>query len=58
MSRERLLRTLGIAAIVVGLFIGLSPIPHNGVVAAVVLIATTAFARLPETVGGVSTAAS
>ncbi|WP_406318371.1 hypothetical protein OHA77_13365 [Streptosporangium sp. NBC_01639] len=30
MSRERLLRTLGIAATIVGLFIGLSPIPHNG----------------------------
>jgi hypothetical protein len=30
MSRERLLRTLGIAATVVGLFIGLSPIPHSG----------------------------
>ncbi|RBQ16214.1 hypothetical protein DP939_31890 [Spongiactinospora rosea] len=30
MSRERLPRTLGFAATVVGLFIGLSPIPHNG----------------------------
>ncbi|MGN9786943.1 hypothetical protein ACTMTF_36355 [Nonomuraea sp. ZG12] len=30
MSRERLLRTLGIAATIVGLFIGFSPIPHNG----------------------------
>ncbi|WP_049576844.1 hypothetical protein [Nonomuraea sp. SBT364] len=30
MSRERLLRTLGIAVAVVGLIIGMLPIPHNG----------------------------
>ncbi|WP_433238142.1 hypothetical protein ACQPYK_30250 [Streptosporangium sp. CA-135522] len=30
MSRQRLVRTIGIAAMLVGLFIGLSPIPHNG----------------------------